>query len=141
MAERLTIKGGRFYRVLETNEVFPSVTTVLSVVGKKFLPKWEAKLAVSKFRASIDERLRMGDMSSISQEELDTWSNQANNEPNVRLHVAGSFGTDAHVLFEGLLRRENVDVAPQFAAVAHNFVTWRDSLVPQLEVIENEKIV
>lgn len=30
MVERLTLRGGRFYRLVETNEVFPSVTTVLS---------------------------------------------------------------------------------------------------------------
>ena len=141
MVERVTIRGGRYYRLLETNELFPSVTTVLSVIKKGFLPRWEAKLAVSKFRSRIDERLKQ--QGSISPQDLEVWANQAQNEPNVHLNAAGGFGTDAHTLFESLLtqKREDVQVAPQFEAVVHNFVTWRDGLNPPLEVVNNEMIV
>lgn len=141
MVERLTLRGGRYYRILETNETFPSVTTVLSVIGKKFLPRWEAKLAVSKFRSRLDQRLRDGTLAGVSESDIEAWSSQAQNEPHIHLNAAGGFGTDAHILFESLLNGEEAKVAPEYEAVVHNFVTWRAKLDPPLEVVSNEKIV
>lgn len=142
--QRVTIGGNRFYRVPGAKDLLPSVTTVLSVISKKFVSRWETGVALTKFRSRLDERLVAGTSGSISVEELDLWTTEAHSEPAAHLEKAGGFGTGAHSIFESLLNAEaegrTVPVDPKYEVVVENFNTWRKSM-PELRVLQNEMMV
>ncbi len=142
---RVTIGNSRFYRVPGSKDLMPSVTTVLSVISKRFVNRWETGLALDKFRSRLGERLTAGTAGSISREELEAWTAEAQGEPAVQLEAAGGFGTGAHSIFESLLSAEAtgsaaVAVDAKYNVVVDNFLTWRKS-VPELQVLQNEMMV
>ena len=71
--KRVHINGSRFYRITGRSELFPSVTTILSVIGKKFISRWETGLALGKFRSRVEERVVDGSVAEISAQEMDVW--------------------------------------------------------------------
>jgi hypothetical protein len=141
---RVTIGANRFYRVPGSKDLMPSVTTVLSVISKKFVNRWETGLALTKFRSRLGERLTAGTAGTISPDELNAWTTEAQGEPAVQLTAAGGFGTEAHSIFEAILGAEAtgtpVQVDPKYDIVVDNFLTWRKS-VPDLQVLHNEMMV
>lgn len=138
---RVSINGNRYYRV--GTQLFPSVTTVLSVISKKFVSRWETGLALTKFRQRLDERIQSGTADSINLRDLESWTEEAHAEPAVVLGVAGGFGTQAHSLIEDLLTPERADsvvVPPEYETVVGNFTDWRAS-IPNMEFLHNEMVV
>jgi hypothetical protein len=71
--KRVHIGGSRFYRITGRTELFPSVTTILSVIGKKFISRWETGLALTKFRSRVEERVVDGSVAEITTQEMDGW--------------------------------------------------------------------
>lgn len=124
-------------------QLYPSVTTVLSVISKKFVTRWETNLALQKFRERLSERLDAGTAHAVNAQEMDVWMEEAHAHPASALGVAGGFGTTAHALIEDLLspeRAASVVVPPEYETVVQNFVDWKNSM-PELQFLQNEMIV
>ena len=71
--KRVQINGSRFYRIAGQKNLMPSVTTVLSVIGKKFLSRWETNLALGKIRSRVEERIQEGNVDRVTAAEMDAW--------------------------------------------------------------------
>ncbi|MBO9308001.1 MAG: hypothetical protein J7451_12290, partial [Thermomicrobium sp.] len=72
-SRKVTINGERFYEV--NGKLYPSVTTILSVVAKPVLVKWAKKTAIDFVRAAV------GDAPFVTKEELDAILDRALGEP------------------------------------------------------------
>jgi CRISPR/Cas system-associated exonuclease Cas4 (RecB family) len=93
-SRRITIDGERFYEV--NGRLYPSVTTILSVVAKPALVKWAKKTAIDFVRAAV------GDAPFVTKEELDAILDRALGEPERIKNAAADRGTALH---EGIADR------------------------------------
>lgn len=82
-------------------------------------------MALDKFRERLRERLASG-VDAISESDMDAWVAEAHLEPSAMLDAAGSFGTEAHDLFEKLLRGSAPTSVPHaHRVVVENFEAFR----------------
>lgn len=119
--------GSRFYVNPETDLKVPGVTSVVGMLPKPFLQFWNAKmvaeLAVDSlpFVQQMAERDRQG--------AIDYLKGAARRYTKVRADV----GSDAHDLFERLIRGEPVArVHPDLEPYRRNFVDFLDKVNPEL---------
>jgi len=137
--ERTLVEGERFYTVNGLNAVFPSVTTVLSIVKKHKLDKWEQTIVTSKIRTEIlkwadhpDWRLRRDIL-------VDTIIQGAVDVPNTRRETAIEFGNIAHELLDELIKGNKPFVPEKYRNLVLGFEKWkRDS---KLHLISPETFV
>ncbi|MFD7611004.1 hypothetical protein [Streptomyces sp. NPDC059828] len=125
--------GSRFYIHPERPEIkVPGVTSVVGMLPKPFLMFWAAKmtaeLAVDSlpFVAQMAERDRQG--------AVDYLKGAARRYTKLRADV----GSDAHDLFERLIRGEYVgSVHPDLEPYRRNFVAFLEAVNPRLERAED----
>ncbi|MHC0429240.1 hypothetical protein ACX6XY_03500 [Streptomyces sp. O3] len=125
--------GSRFYVHPERPEIkVPGVTSVVGMLPKPFLMFWAAKmtaeLAVDSlpFVAQMAERDRQG--------AVDYLKGASRRYTKMRADV----GSDAHDLFERLIRGEHVGrVHPDLEPYRKNFVDFLDAVNPRLERAED----
>ena len=140
--------GGRFYRVQD--RLLPSVTNVLSVVGKPALIGWAAKtereLCLSAACALWDEApvgVRMSAMAYRATLEARIGKQKAHQR---ELTKAGEIGTQVHALIEWNIRKElglPVKEQPKISDAAQwAFMAWEDwRKQARLKPIDIERVV
>lgn len=93
-------RGTRVYQVDGYEESFPSVTTVLNVIGKHYLVPWAKNLALANAKATLESRMQanqFGEMSvTVFDTDLDTIIEEAKAKPDKVREDAAQFGTAAH---------------------------------------------
>ncbi|QPB09788.1 DNA helicase [Streptomyces phage Shady] len=120
--------GSRFYVNADTQEKVPGVTSVVGMLPKPFLQFWNAKmvaeLAVDSlpFVQQMAERDRQG--------AIDYLKGAARRYTKTRAEI----GSDAHDLFERLIRGEYVPrrLHPDMQPYADNFREFLDVVQPEL---------
>ncbi|MEU7177014.1 MULTISPECIES: hypothetical protein [Streptomyces] len=125
--------GSRFYIHPERPEIkVPGVTSIISMLPKPFLMFWSAKmtaeLAVDSlpFVAQMAERDRQG--------AVDYLKGASRRYTKMRADV----GSDAHDLFERMIRGEDVgSVHPDLASYRDNFAAFLEAVNPRLERAED----
>jgi hypothetical protein len=111
--ERIETPRGRFYQI--TDElIYPSVTTVLNVVGKDLTP-WVLRECTAHVRKNIP-RDRV-----LSRRELDEVLAAGMQQPADRLEEACSFGTAAHDYAAGYI---TTGAVPDLAALDRRMASW-----------------
>ncbi|MET8880547.1 hypothetical protein [Streptomyces rubiginosohelvolus] len=120
--------GGRsYFRVIDPETRYPSVTTVVGMAPKPFLMRWYANMAADLALDSIDYLQRMSDR---DREGARKWvAGAAWRYTNDR----GKIGSAAHDLFERMIRgqqirRQSMDLEPYRA----NFRNFLDTVKPVL---------
>jgi len=98
----VTIDGERFYEV--NGRLYPSVTTILSVVAKPALVKWAKRTAIDFVRSAV------GDAPFVTKEELDAILDRALDEPERIKKAAADRGTALH---EGIADRAREGVGQE----------------------------
>lgn len=125
--------GSRFYIHPERPEIkVPGVTSVVGMLPKPFLMYWAAKMAAElavdslPFVAQMAERDRQG--------AIDYLKGASRRYTKMRADV----GSDAHDLFERLIRGEYVGrVHPDLEPYRRNFVAFLEAVNPRLERAED----
>ena len=102
-SRRVTIDGERFYEV--NGRLYPSVTTILSVVAKPALVKWAKRTAIDFVRSAV------GDAPFVTKEELEEILDRALVEPERIKNAAAGRGTALH---EGIADRAREGVGQEF---------------------------
>jgi len=139
--ERTMIDNERFYTVAGVKGYFPSVTTVLSIVKKHKLERWETTLITNKIRTEV-----------LKMSEHPTWRTQktvvvdniiqvALESPNYRRDLAVDFGNKAHSIIDELIKGVPPPVVldEKYRALVLGFEKWkRDS---KLNLIAPETLI
>lgn len=94
---------------------------------------------MEKFRERVDARLAASP-SPITSAEFDAWIAEAHLEPSAVLTAAGTFGSDAHTLFESLAKGDAVHVPETHRVVVDNFHDWR-LRTPGLSIVHTELVL
>lgn len=140
MAIKTTERSGSRYYFDEASpdERYPGVTSVVDMLPKKFLTRWYANMAADLAIDSFDYLARMAER----------------DRDGAKRYIAGAakrytdhradIGTDAHILFEKLMRnhgnlaeryadgRFRVRVHPDMEPYRRNFVDFMDAVRPEL---------
>jgi predicted RecB family endonuclease len=107
-SRRVTINGERFYEV--NGKLYPSVTTILSVVAKPALVKWAKRTAIDFVRSAI------GDAPFVTREDLEEILDRALEEPERIKSAAAGRGTALH---EGIADRAKEGVGQESEVLRH----------------------
>ncbi|GAB7185941.1 hypothetical protein ATKI12_5772 [Kitasatospora sp. Ki12] len=119
--------GARWYVHPETHDKNPGVTSVLSMIPKPFLAFWNARMVAELAVDSIDFVAKMAARDRAGA--VDYLKGAATRYTRARARV----GSDAHDLFERLLRGEQVDrVGPDLEPYKRHFIEFLDVVRPEL---------
>jgi len=102
--ERTMIDNERFYTVAGVKGYFPSVTTVLSIVKKHKLERWETTLITNKIRTEILRMSEHPDWRTQKTEVVNSIIQIASESPNQRRDLAVDFGNRAHSIIDELIK-------------------------------------
>jgi hypothetical protein len=128
MAIETTERGPRHYFDTDAPEVrYPGVTTIIGMEPKPFLPRWAAgmtaELAVDFH--DVLARLVVRDRKGAIQ-----WLTGASDRYKTE---RGDIGTDAHIIFENMIRGEDVGhVHPDMVPYRDHFQQFLDAVNPEL---------
>ncbi len=100
-------KGSRYYLIPGVSEPLPSVTSILSMIAKPGLIKWEKNVALDYIRSKLNNLA--DDINSVGIESL---IEDASKHPNFIKNKAGEFGSVAHQYIEDLLKQETTPEIP-----------------------------
>lgn len=122
--------GARFYVNPETRVSLPGVTSTLSMLPKPFLRYWGQKLVAETAVKSFDFLRQM----------IDTAGEEAavdylKNAPNRYTRLRAGVGSDAHDLFERMIRGEVVGIGrvhPDLEPYRRNFSAFLHAVNPEL---------
>ena len=122
-------KGGSrvYFRTIDPETRYPSVTTTVDMLPKKFLQRWHANMAAELALDSIDYLQRMVDRDRVGAKKWvagAAWRYTSDR---------GSIGSKAHDLFERMIRgqqirRQSMDLEPY----RKNFREFLDTVKPVL---------
>ncbi len=119
--------GTRWYVHPDTHDKAPGVTSVLSMVPKPFLAFWNARMVAELAVDSIDFVAQMAARDKAGA--VDYLKGAATRYTRARSRL----GSDAHDLFERLLRGEQVDrVGPDLEPYKRHFLDFLDTVRPEL---------
>lgn len=131
---RVQLNGVRYYKVEGYEELFPSVTTVLSVIAKPALVPWARNVALNQVRASLTERV--GGAAWITPEWIEDLIAEAKQRPDQVRDEAADFGTQAHILIDAIIRGERPPVPPEMEPVVASFEAWRKEAGLDIQLTE-----
>ncbi len=113
-------KGSRYYLIPGVSEPLPSVTSILSMIAKPGLIKWEKNVALDYIRSKLNNIA--DDINSVG---IDSLIEDASKHPNFIKNKAGEFGSVAHQYIEDLLKQESTPEIPSNMKWVHtNFTKW-----------------
>lgn len=124
-----TIKrgGSRFYIEPTTAEKVPGVTSVVSMLPKSFLVYWAARLTAE---TAVDN---LPAVAALAERDHDGAVDFLRNAHSRYTRLRARVGSDAHDLFERLLRGELVGrVHPDLEPYRAGFVQFLDQVAPEL---------
>lgn len=120
--------GSRFYVDHETRVSVPGVTSVIGMLPKQFLKFWAAKLVAETAVDSFDFLERMLHTSG-----RDAVVDHLKNAPNRYTKLRANVGSEAHDLFERMIRGEAVRrVHPDLEPYRRNFAAFLHDVNPEL---------
>jgi hypothetical protein len=120
--------GGRFYFNEDFPDIkYPGVTSVVGMLPKPFLAYWQAKMVAELAVDSLDFIQQMADRDRDGA--VQYLKGAANRYTKVRANV----GSDAHDLFERMIRGQHIGrVHPDMAPYQRNFGAFLDDVQPEL---------
>jgi hypothetical protein len=120
--------GGRFYFNEDFPDIkYPGVTSVVGMLPKPFLAYWQAKMVAELAVDSLDFIQQMADRDRDGA--VQYLKGAANRYTKVRANV----GSDAHDLFERMIRGQHIGrVHPDMAPYQRNFGAFLDEVQPEL---------
>ncbi|MGW1859349.1 hypothetical protein [Streptomyces collinus] len=130
MAKISTVQrsGARFYVNPETRVSLPGVTSTLSMLPKPFLRFWGQKLVAEAAVDSFDFLTRMVETAG-----REAAVDYLKNAPNRYTKLRASVGSEAHDLFERMIRGESVGrVHPDLEPYRRNFADFLRMANPEL---------
>jgi len=129
-------KGSRFYLIPGVSEPMPSVTSILSMIAKPGLIKWEKNVALDYVRSKL---INKTDQSTT--DGIESIIENASKHPRFIMNKAGEFGTDAHTYIENLLSQTstNMEIPKNMDWIHKNFNKWLDDY--NFKSIELEKSI
>ncbi len=128
--------GGRFYRVEGFQELFPSVTTVLSVIAKPGLISWERNVALGSVKETLLGRGHGGPV-SLSEEWVDEVLYEARRRPYLVKSGAADFGAQAHDLISQLIQGNTPKIPKDLEPLVGSFEAWREESGLELRCSES----
>ena len=111
-------KGSRYYLIPGVSEPLPSVTSILSMIAKPGLIKWEKNVALDYIRSKLNNIT--DDINSLG---IDSLIEDASKHPNFIKNKAGEFGSEAHQYIEDLLKQETAPEIPSNMKWVHTNFT------------------
>jgi len=131
----VTRPGGRFYRVEGYDELFPSVTTVLSVIAKPALVPWARNVALESVKEALLERTQEGPV-ELTPEWVDGLLQDARRRPDLVKNKAADYGAQAHDLIRQIIQGLTPEVPPEMSALVTNFEAWQKEAGLELHLSE-----
>jgi hypothetical protein len=134
---RIDGRGPRHYQVEGFESPFPSVTTVLGIIAKPALIPWARNRALDSVHASLSERV--GGITTITPEWIGSVIAEARRRPDEERDKAANFGTQAHLLIDGIIQGGDPDIPPEMEPVVGSFLQWRHG--SRLDILLSEQMV
>ena len=125
--ERVTKNYRRFYRVEGDNNLYPSVTSVLSVLSKPGLQQWALRGMANTLEKELLELQRTGEIGGIDEAGIKAVVERASATSKKQLEAAGDFGTRAHDVIDAIIRGsrgEGLQIENDILPVVKNFWDW-----------------
>jgi hypothetical protein len=120
--------GSRFYVDHETRVSVPGVTSIIGMLPKPFLRFWGQKLVAEAAVDSFDYLQRMVETSG-----RDAVVDHLKNAPNRYTKLRANVGSEAHDLFERMIRGETIGrVHPDLEPYRRNFAEFLRDVNPEL---------
>jgi len=104
--ERQMINNERYYTVSDVNGLFPSVTTVLSIVKKDKLDQWTHNVVTSRIKKEVLKLSEHPDWKTRKDKLLEDIITEATNIPIKRRDTAVEFGNKAHNIIDEIIKRD-----------------------------------
>eukprot|EP00937_MAST-01D_sp_MAST-1D-sp2_P006706 g6706.t1 len=122
---RVSQRSGRHYRVPGTNNLFPSVTTVLNVLNKPALVPWSTRVTLDAVKRDILSQPQL----SAPEQWLGGVLSRAKTEHKTVLSKAADFGTRAHQAIDDMIEGVpiSVEVDGGVRTVLAGFEEWRSA--------------
>ena len=128
-------KGSRYYLIPGVSVPLPSVTSILSMIAKPGLIKWEKNVALDYVKSKLNNIT--DDTHSLDIESL---IENASKHPKFIMNKAGEFGSEAHQYIEELLKnKESQEIPSNMKWIHTNFTKWLNDY--SFKSIELEKSV
>ena len=129
--QTLQRSGSRFYIEPTTGEKQPGVTSILNMLPKPFLTFWSAKMVAEAAYDNLGAVVNLA-INNERQAAVD----MLKAAPRRFTSGRATIGTDAHSVFEAMIKNEKPRITPDTEGHAKQFGAWLDEFQPTLLMAE-----
>jgi len=131
--------GSRYYKIVDEEALYPSVTTILKIVSQPTLESWKRNKEFKVLKDHLHETLTLQPLTS---ELVDLAIDKAKKSSSI-IDPSAEFGVESHTLIEDILKSDNynIECADHLKSVKTSFIRWlnREKDLHDLEVVSLEE--